>query len=140
MKSIITLTLPLIAGLLIGCNQNGESSLESISDIYWEVEAIVGFDKSLEGMKGLPNVTFQIADSSFSGHSGCNSFRGTFKYDGTILEFLPAMMTKMACPDEGLEFEYVKALTSSNNFILESEKLSFFLDDELKVTFTKGGE
>lgn len=48
-------------------------------------------------------VQFRVKD--VAGFSGCNRFRGTYKFESGVLTLSPLATTRMACPPEKMETE-----------------------------------
>lgn len=72
------------------------------------------------------------------GFSGCNSFSGTYKSDTTSLKFSSAMaMTRMACPEMGIETSFMDALTRTESWQIEGTTLLLrAADGKTLATFT----
>jgi len=58
----------------------------------WEIQAIEGHPA-----RGPRAATISFSDNRISGHSGCNSFGGSFRFERGFLIAGPLMSTKMAC-------------------------------------------
>jgi heat shock protein HslJ len=89
----------------------------------WTLEELVGFKHSLDGNKGRPLLKINLEEANYGGNSGCNSYSGKFRKSEKGIEFMPALMTKMACNDNGLERAYITALESATNYLIEENQL-----------------
>ncbi len=58
----------------------------------WEIQAIEG-----RPVRGPRAATISFSGNTLSGNSGCNSFRGSFRFERGYLVTGPLMSTKMAC-------------------------------------------
>ena len=63
--------------------------------------------------KGLPSLNFSDNGKLF-GSTGCNSFTGSYKLEGTKLSLDPGAMTKMMCPDN-TEQDFLNAINQVTN-------------------------
>lgn len=67
----------------------------------------------------LPSLNFNLAASSFSGSTGCNSMNGSFTISGDSLIFNQQVVTtRMACPGYN-EKAFLDNLFLTNNFKIE---------------------
>jgi heat shock protein HslJ len=72
----------------------------------------------------------------FSGSGGCNRIGGGYKVDGAKLKFSEIFSTKKACFNENTESTFLKLLTSTTGFKVESGKLRLYNGDRLILVFT----
>jgi heat shock protein HslJ len=84
------------------------------------------------GERSLPQQT-QIfvqfdGDNRLSGHSGCNSFFGSYKISGPDIEIRPIGATRMACSERVTELEtaFFAALDAAQGFRRDGPKLVLF--------------
>ena len=71
-----------------------------------------------------PFISFSREGSRVSGFAGCNRFTGTFTVEsGNKLKFSPLAMTRMMCPDDALEPEFMKVLESHEHFQVDGQTL-----------------
>ena len=70
----------------------------------------------------VPTIEF-TADGTVSGFAACNTFSGTYDFDGTTLTFGPLATTKMACqrPASAVEAEYLAALGAVTGWAIEPD-------------------
>lgn len=97
--------------------------MNTLTQNSWVVNTIMG--KSLDTsafVKGLPNLNFG-SDGKLTGSTGCNSFTGNFKLEGTGIQLDPGAMTRMACPGNG-EADFLNAIQQVTNVKLNGNGLS----------------
>lgn len=89
----------------------------------WNVTSLLG--KSLNAAditKGLPSLNFSDNGKLF-GSTGCNSFTGSYKLEGTKLSLDPGAMTKMMCSDN-TEDVFLSAINQVTNVKLDGNTLN----------------
>lgn len=99
--------------LLVNACSSGDQ-LSQIVGTEWNVTSLLG--KSLNAAditKGLPSLNFSDNGKLF-GSTGCNSFTGSYKLEGTKLSLDPGAMTKMMCPDN-TEQDFLNAINQVTN-------------------------
>ncbi len=60
-------------------------------------------------------LNFDAANKGYSGKA-CNSYRGTYTMEKSKLTFGPGATTKMMCPNQAKEDEYLKTLGSVDGY------------------------
>lgn len=71
----------------------------------------------------FPSIKFDVANSTFTGHTGCNRMSGTFKRTDTSLTINERIvLTKMACPGYN-EAAFLKTLLNTNRYKREDSVL-----------------
>ena len=77
-------------------------------------------------MDGDPlRLRLDSATSRAGGFSGCNSYSGDYKLEGSMLTFGPTASTKMFCePVQALEDAYLKALGAVSSWQLSAGELT----------------
>ena len=121
-KQIILLTLA--ATLLSACGSLGADSLTGKS---WKLITI-GDSSPVAGS----TLTLAFESGQASGHSGCNSFGGTYQVNGNELQFEQMMSTLMACANQSLmeqESTYMKFLGDANHFEFVDGQLHIYRPD-----------
>jgi heat shock protein HslJ/uncharacterized membrane protein len=89
--------------------------------------------------KGLPEMKFELSAGRLSGHDGCNNFTGAFEVLGSKINFKPFAGTKMACPANKPENEFIHLLSGQVvDYYFKEEKLLFYLKDDSIIVFRKG--
>ncbi len=131
--SQISITISLL--FLMSCAINKEVKTEDISSNGWELEELTGFSNEIKGPNGFPTLVFNLADSTYTGTSGCNSFRGKFELDEDNIKLLPGISTKRYCNNNGLEEAYFTTLNTVNRYRIFEEKLILFNNDEKLAIF-----
>lgn len=77
-----------------------------------------------EDARRAPSISFSREGNRVSGFAGCNRFTGTFTVEaGNKLKFSPLAMTRMMCPDDALEPEFMKVLESHEHFQADGQTL-----------------
>lgn len=101
----------------------------------WELVELTGFSNKIVGPKGAPTIEFKKEDFTYFGHSGCNTYHGEYTKSDVKLTLKPALMTKMACVDDGLETAFIKVLHEVNNFEIETNNLKLKKGSEVLGVF-----
>jgi len=78
----------------------------------------------------------EFDQAGFSGSGGCNRIGGGYKVDGAKLKFDQIFSTKKACFNENTEATFLKLLTSTTSFKIESGKLHLYNGDRLILVFS----
>ncbi|MBC7937407.1 MAG: META domain-containing protein [Rhizobacter sp.] len=119
-----------------GCGQylvnetlNGKWILEKVSSI-----AVLAADFS----KGLPELSFDLSGGSISGHDGCNHVNGSIEVQGSRIKFSALAGTKMACPGNKKENEFLHKLSSQVvTYYFSNGQLVLYLNDDSTIAFKK---
>ena len=84
-----------------------------------------------------PQITFNTADTSFSGNTGCNNFRGKLDAGASSIHFPEAMaMTRMMCAGEG-ENVFINTLKKINKYSISDSTLNLITGDVAMMRFVK---
>lgn len=137
--------------LLVGCapttppategETGGNASDPSVlSGSRWELTSfnVAGTVQNL-----LPSsvITAEFTDEQVAGSSGCNQYGAAYTLNGQSLTIEQAMMTEMACLEEGFmtqEATYLSALTATTGYTLEGDTLVLkYQGGELNFTRVK---
>ena len=81
-------------------------------------------------------LTLSFQDGMVQGHSGCNTFRATFRRDGDRLVIGPAAATRMACAGDGVmqqEREFLAALETATLWTVQDGMLDMHRADGERV-------
>ena len=108
--------------LLVNACSSGDQ-LTQLVGTEWSVTSLLG--KSLnaaEITKGLPSLDFSDNGKLF-GSTGCNSFTGSYKLEGTKLSLDPGAMTKMMCSDN-TEQDFLNAINQVTNLKMDGNTLN----------------
>ena len=117
---------------------NGKTGQSELNGT-WQLEYISGPRIAFEGLypDKKPFITFNTADSSFSGNTSCNSYRGKLQADdGKILFSDNMIMTRMACPGEG-EQVFLNTMKKINQYAVQDRTLTFMMGDTSMMRFVK---
>lgn len=88
--------------------------------------------------KGLPELAFDLAAGSLSGHDGCNRIMGSMEVLGNRIKFSAVAGTKMACPGNKKENELVHKLSNQvATYFFKDGQLVLYLIDDSMVVFKK---
>lgn len=118
-----------------GCgNYITDSRLHDI----WVLEKLNGKTVSTtDFMKELPNLEINSATNNFMGFAGCNRMNGTIFFEKGLLRFTNIITTRMACPGNNKESEFLKALQSTTTYKVENMKLMLSNPSGEKLVFKK---
>ena len=108
--------------LLLNACSSGDQLTELVGT-EWNVTSQLG--KSLNAAditKGLPSLNFSDNGKLF-GSTGCNSFTGSYKLEGTKLSLDPGAMTKMMCSDN-TEQDFLNAINQVTNVKMDGNTLN----------------
>lgn len=117
---------------------NGKTEQSELNGT-WQLEYISGPRIAFGGLypDKRPIITFNTTDSSFSGNTSCNSYRGKLQADDRKIFFSDDMvMTRMACPGEG-ERVFLNTLRKINQYTVQDGTLTFMMDDTPMMRFVK---
>lgn len=118
---------------------NTAASTTSTLDGTWQLNYISGPRIAFDGLypDKKPEITFNTADTSFSGNTSCNNFRGKLDADASSIHFPEAMaMTRMMCPGEG-ETVFINTLKKINKYSMSDSTLTFIMGDIAMMRFVK---
>jgi heat shock protein HslJ len=111
---------------------SSDPTLGGLGGVTWTLTAI-------NDQPALPDrpVTLVFSQTGVSGSAGCNSFNGSFQYDGTNISFSQLVHTLMACEDavNTQETAFLNALTTATWFELNGTQLQINYDGGV-LTFT----
>lgn len=86
----------------------------------------------------LPVLEINSAQNTFLGTTGCNQMTGKLFYELGILRFTNVATTKKMCvPDKGQEQTFLTALSGSNNYKIENNRLYLLTGDKESLVFKK---
>lgn len=85
--------------------------------------------------KGLPELSFDLAAGSLSGHDGCNRIMGSMEVLGNRIKFSAIAGTKMACPGNKKENEIIHKLSNqvATYFFKDGQLVLYLIDDSMVV-------
>jgi heat shock protein HslJ len=80
----------------------------------WVMHEMTGVELNKELLtKGLPFFEFNVADSRFSGHAGCNQLSSQITVSGEEITFGIIIRTEMACPHMEVENAVINILNEN---------------------------
>ena len=88
--------------------------------------------------KGLPVLFLELASGKVTGHDGCNDITGTMEVMGNRIKFSPLGGTKMACPGNKKENEFIHKLNDKYaSYFFKDGMLNLYLIDDSIISFRK---
>ena len=108
----------------------------------WEVAELPGAAFTLDVLypEKKPTMVFDVTGMKVSGTTSCNSYNGTYKVDGSVIDLsAPMAMTRMACPGDG-ETTFVNALKKVNGWTVREETLRLMAGDLVVMHLRKNVE
>ena len=142
MKNILFV---LIAILILPCCESTKiksttaASGSSLLNGTWQLNYISGPRIAFDGLypDKKPQITFNTADTSFSGNTSCNNFRGKLDAGESSIHFPESMvMTRMMCPGEG-ENVFINTLKKINKYSISDSTLTLIMGDIAMMRFMK---
>ena len=104
----------------------------------WVLEKLNGKTVSTtDFIKELPNLEINSATNNFMGFAGCNRMNGTIFFERGLLRFTNIITTRMGCPGNNKESEFLKALQSTTSYKVENLKLILSNPSGEKLVFKK---
>lgn len=110
-----------------------EPRLEGVS---WEVTGFNNGRQAVVSALSGTRLTLEFQQGVVQGHSGCNTFRATYKSDGDRLAVGPAAATRMACAGDGVmqqEREFLAALATATRWTVQDGMLDMHRADGERV-------
>lgn len=103
----------------------GESNT-SLTETYWKLIELQGEPiTTKEGQKKEMHLIIKKDGNIINGHSGCNSFRGTYTLnEGNRLSFSQLAGTLMACINMEKETAFMEVLRTVDNYAIQGKILS----------------
>ncbi|RYY68558.1 MAG: META domain-containing protein [Chitinophagaceae bacterium] len=85
--------------------------------------------------KGLPELEFKLSSGAISGHDGCNRLSGTMEVQGNQVRFSPIVSTKMACPGNKAEYQFLSKISNqvATYFFKDGQLVLYLIDDSTLV-------
>lgn len=104
----------------------------------WVMQEMTGFNLKREKLdKGSPQFEFNLNESSFGGHAGCNDLSGDITVVGNKVTFGNMMGTLMSCKNMKLEKAIIKALNQKTiTYSIDNSKLTL-ISGKTKMVFKK---
>lgn len=122
----------LLTCLLSACLENGSNI--RLSDGRWQLMEL--HDSYIDLPDTLrPWVEFSSSKDQFTGYGGCNHLFGAVEITGNVWAFKEIGATKMACERLVVEDDFIDALTRSNRYRQEGDRLIILRDEEELAKF-----
>lgn len=108
----------------------------------WHLNFISGSRISFDGLyaTNIPNITFDVDESRFSGSNSCNRFTGSFTKDGNKISFKDdkTAVTMMACDGSG-DKVFMSTLPKIDNYTItdQGNTLNFLMGDVVMMRFAR---
>lgn len=98
---------------------------KELREKYWKLIELRGKAVNMAVPLSEPHMILKIAENRVLGHSSCNAFSGTYTLspDGR-LGFSMLVITRMACMENTIEGEFMKALELADHYQLKNDTLS----------------
>jgi len=111
--------------LLASCNSTSKLSknLSALSQNDWQLYSLNAQQVSIPQGEKIPQLSFDTKNMRVSGNGGCNSISGSFKAEKENLSFGPLATTRMACPGDNIETNFLSALSKTGKFSIYQRKL-----------------
>jgi heat shock protein HslJ len=91
----------------------------------WVLEKLKGATVSpTEFKKENPRLEINSTNNNFMGYAGCNQMNGTIFFERGLVRFTNIITTRMACPGNNKEAEFLQALQSATSYKVENLKLT----------------
>jgi len=110
-----------------------EPRLEGVT---WKVTGFNNGRQAVVGTLSGTKLTLSFQDGMVQGHSGCNTFRATFRRDGDHLVIGPTAATRMTCAGDGVmqqEREFLAALETATLWTVQDGMLDMHRADGERV-------
>ncbi len=110
-----------------------EPKLEGVT---WKVTGFNNGRQAVVGTLSGTKLTLSFQDGMVQGHSGCNTFRATFRRDGDHLVIGPTAATRMTCAGDGVmqqEREFLAALETATLWTVQDGMLDMHRADGERV-------
>ena len=100
-------------------------SAYAIVEKYWKLTELYGKPVNVDStFKKEPHIIFKDENGMFNGHGGCNSISGRYELPGlNKIRITSGISSLMACSNMKLEKDFLKALTTADNFTIAGDML-----------------
>jgi heat shock protein HslJ len=108
----------------------------TLEGVQWEVTGYNNGRQAVVSPQLGSRLTVVFKDGHISGNSGCNSFHGTFKVEGSALSVGPLATTRMQCSEKGVmdqEQAFVAALQTATTWEISRGMLDMHRKDGARV-------
>ncbi len=133
----VSLLIFCILILATGCENNTNRPTQELEGHTWELISIDGVELDNQlSPEHRPSITFDLNNFTVTGSSGCNLYNGTFTLDGkSTIQFSSLISTKKACPEMGLENQFLDRLTNASSFKIKNQTFKLSAQESISMTF-----
>ncbi len=139
MKGIV---FTVLVTLFFGMQSCGSKSIDTavLENNHWVLTSMNGVDAKTLFEGPIPTIDFNFTDSIVYGSSGCNRYTGGFSLEKGMLRAPHMASTRMACPFENAETEFLMAFAAEEGVkvCLEKEDVLKLENGETSLVFAKG--
>lgn len=125
MKNILVLTAIVLA--FTACKPKQKQPFGrnlTLENRQWVLRELNGVRYSNDqAIEQRPGIRFDAKDNTWGANVGCNQINGMYTTQDDMIKLQQMAMTKMACPEEFRETEFVQMLDKANRFSLTSKKV-----------------
>jgi heat shock protein HslJ len=119
--------------LFVACSASKETTLPTGE---WMLKTLPGEDLSI--LNKPITLKFDSVNTKAAGFAGCNQYFSSYSINQSSIEFSNVGSTKMFCEQTmGLENKFLEALSKSNAFKVNGNKLQLLQDDLVLLEFEK---
>ncbi|MDY3979984.1 MAG: META domain-containing protein [Tidjanibacter sp.] len=136
MKNSLLLILTVLA--LSGCCNCGHRYAAPFTATTWQLQQIDGHNVTVKlSAEEIPFLVFG-SDGRFNGSGGCNRIGGDYSKgkEGRIA-FSNVFSTKMYCPNDAVERQFLEVLNSADSYSIDGIYLYLFSNGTLKAVLQK---
>ena len=125
MKKYSSFALILVIVILASCGSTNKmsKSLTSLSKNDWQLYSLNAQQYKAGEVGKIPKLSFDATKMQVSGNTGCNSLSGLFTSEKDKLSFGQLATTRMACPSDNIEPQFLDALSKTSKFSIYEGKL-----------------
>lgn len=112
--------------LMMVAATGNKKQAHTLTDTYWKLQSIKGKDITPSpSPRSEARLLMMSKENRFSGSGGCNTFTGTYKWEGQLLEFSTGPSTMMACVPPFMEQDqqFIKALQETDGYRIQGKQL-----------------
>ena len=132
----MTYPLMLLWLLILAVSSTDEAPLQGT---HWDLASIDAYDGPDISATGGVTIIFLDDRNEFKGCTGCNSYRGRYRTEGSLFRIVDLSWTEAGCPTQELfEQEQLlqQVLSDAYEFILEDSQLTITATDGQALMFS----
>lgn len=136
MKYVLIL---LSSAFLFACCAAGNHLQNQSLEGTWVMHEMTGVELNKDLLtKGLPVFKFDLAESRFSGHAGCNQLSSRITVTGAEITFGIIIRTEMACPHMEVENAVLNILNENKiHFEAADSSLTLISSSGIEMRFSR---